>query len=128
MVWRGPHPILLLVLLATWLALARGETPFQRFQRQHVAPPKTGDENERAYCNRMMQDRDMTSPVCKPYNTFIHDGYRKRITDLCIAVWKPQGGVKRESRIEFPLINCELKTSAQSPTQGDQRKGINQTA
>ncbi|XP_067414721.1 ribonuclease-like [Emydura macquarii macquarii] len=114
MVWRGPHPMLLLVLLATWLALARGQPSFAVFQRQHVAPPRTDHQSERVYCNRMMQNRGMTSPVCKFTNTFIHDNINT-ITNVCGRGGTPAGGNLRESIAHFPLTICRLPGGSQTP-------------
>ncbi|XP_049624658.1 ribonuclease 4 [Suncus etruscus] len=44
---------------------------YQRFLRQHMDPEGTGGSD--GYCNLMMQRRRMTSPRCKPVNTFIHE-------------------------------------------------------
>ncbi|XP_067404301.1 ribonuclease-like [Emydura macquarii macquarii] len=114
MAWRGPHPMLLLILLATWLALARGETRFGKFQRQHVAPPRTRDESDRVYCNRMMQNRGMTSSKCKPTNTFIHVDDVKNITDVCGSGGTPAYGNLRDSNARFALTICKLRGGSQT--------------
>ncbi|XP_067389117.1 ribonuclease-like [Emydura macquarii macquarii] len=115
MAWRGPHPMLLLVLLATWLALARGETRFGKFQRQHVAPPRTGPQNNRDYCNSMMRSRGMTSPVCKRTNTFIHVNNVNPITNVCGPGGTPAPKNLHDSIAHFNLTTCRLQGGSQRP-------------
>ncbi|XP_067403001.1 ribonuclease-like [Emydura macquarii macquarii] len=114
MAWRGPHPMLLLVLLATWLALARGESRFEKFQRQHVAPPRTGDQDNRDYCNQMMYRRGMTRLVCKFTNTFIQDNVNN-ITEVCGRGGTPARGNLRNSNARFALTTCRLLGGLQRP-------------
>nr|XP_003474577.2 ribonuclease 4-like isoform X1 [Cavia porcellus] len=68
---------LLLLLLLTLIGLGLVQPSYgqdrmyQRFLRQHVDPQVTGGNDY--YCNLMMQRRRMTSPRCKPFNSFIHE-------------------------------------------------------
>ncbi|XP_049624660.1 ribonuclease 4-like [Suncus etruscus] len=68
---------LLLFLFLTLLGLgliqpSNGQSHmYQQFLRQHVDTQGTGGSS--GYCNLMMQRRGMTSPKCKPVNTFIHE-------------------------------------------------------
>ncbi|CAM4550170.1 unnamed protein product [Lepidochelys kempii] len=114
MAQRGPHPTLLLVLLAACLALARGETRYDKFLRQHIDYPKTAAPDTRTYCNQMMQRRGMTSPVCKFTNTFIHDSAAS-ITTICGSGGTPAGGNLRDSKASFALTTCRLQGGSQRP-------------
>ncbi|XP_036300744.1 ribonuclease 4-like isoform X1 [Pipistrellus kuhlii] len=76
---------LLLLLLLTLLGLRLvklfyGETPYEKFQRQHVDSEESGDTD--LYCNTMMEKRGMTSGHCKDFNTFIHENIRT-INNIC---------------------------------------------
>ncbi|XP_067392777.1 ribonuclease-like [Emydura macquarii macquarii] len=120
MAWRGPHPMLLLVLLATWLSLAWGETRFGKFKRQHVADPRPDYQNNRylnnsTYCNDMMQRQSMTSPVCKFTNTFIHVDNVNPVTDVCGSRGTPAHGNLRDSNARFPLTTCKHQGKTQRP-------------
>ncbi|XP_005412126.1 PREDICTED: ribonuclease 4 [Chinchilla lanigera] len=76
MALQRTHSLLLLLLLTL---LGLGLVPpsygqdrmYQRFLRQHVDPQETGGSDN--YCNLMMHRRKMTSPRCKPLNSFIHE-------------------------------------------------------
>ncbi|XP_004865050.1 ribonuclease 4 isoform X1 [Heterocephalus glaber] len=76
MALQRTHSLLLLLLL-TLLGLGLVQPSYgqdrmyQRFLRQHVDPQETGGDD--SYCHVMMQRRKMTSPKCKPFNSFIHE-------------------------------------------------------
>ncbi|XP_058913443.1 ribonuclease 4 isoform X2 [Kogia breviceps] len=85
MALQRTHALLLLLLL-TLLGLGLAQPSYgqnfmyQRFLQQHVDPRVTGGDHR--YCNLMMQRRRMTSPQCKPFNTFIHEA-NWRINSIC---------------------------------------------
>ncbi|XP_038226107.2 ribonuclease [Dermochelys coriacea] len=114
MAQRGPYPTLLLVLLAAWLALARGETYYKKFLRQHVDYPRTAILDARTYCNQMMQRRGMTSPVCKFTNTFVHAS-TDSITTICGPGGTPVSGNLRDSTASFAITTCRLQGGSQRP-------------
>nr|XP_005311844.1 ribonuclease [Chrysemys picta bellii] len=114
MAQRGHHLILLLVWLATWLTLARGETRYEKFLRQHVDYPKSSAPDSRTYCNQMMQRRGMTSAVCKFTNTFVHAS-ATTITTVCGSGGTPASGDLRDSKASFALTTCRLQGGSQTP-------------
>ncbi|XP_066041091.1 ribonuclease CL2-like [Chamaea fasciata] len=64
--------VLCMTLLLAALAGVLGETRYDKFLRQHVDYPQTSTQSALRYCNTMMARRQMTNPVCKYINTFVH--------------------------------------------------------
>ncbi|XP_070262260.1 ribonuclease 4-like [Myotis yumanensis] len=76
---------LLLLSLLTLLGLglvqpSYGETRYEKFQRQHV--DSTGPGGTDFYCISRMDQKGMTRPKCKDFNTFIHENIRT-INNIC---------------------------------------------
>nr|XP_014435816.1 ribonuclease-like [Pelodiscus sinensis] len=105
------HPMLLLVWLAVGLALAQGQT-YQAFKRKHINYPRTPVT---PYCNRMMQRRGMTTPVCKVLNTFIiaNDTNVKKVCNS-EGIPVPDTNLWTSTQT-FTLVNCRLRGAAHRP-------------
>ncbi|XP_024059034.2 ribonuclease-like [Terrapene carolina triunguis] len=117
MALRGACPALLLplVLLVTGLALARGESRYEKFLRQHVDAFDPSPPDARRYCNLLMRRRDMaTAHKCKHLNTFIHSS-ANQIEPVCGDGGEPAGGDLRLSEDPFPLTVCELQGGSDPP-------------
>ncbi|XP_067398645.1 ribonuclease-like [Emydura macquarii macquarii] len=107
--------LLPLALLAAGLALARGESRYEKFLRQHVDPSDPSPADPRRYCNDLMRRRDMaTDRSCKHLNTFIHSS-AEQIATVCGAGGEPAGGDLRLSEDAFPLTLCRLQGGAEPP-------------
>uniref|UniRef100_A0A8C8VJC2 Ribonuclease A-domain domain-containing protein n=1 Tax=Pelusios castaneus TaxID=367368 RepID=A0A8C8VJC2_9SAUR len=114
---RGPCPLLFLtlVLLATCLALAQGESHYEKFLRQHVDSSDPSPTDPRRFCNLLMRRREMaTSSSCKHLNTFIHSS-AEQIGSICDDGGEPAGGDLRLSEDSFPLTVCKLQGGADPP-------------
>uniref|UniRef100_A0A8C4Y6M4 Ribonuclease A-domain domain-containing protein n=1 Tax=Gopherus evgoodei TaxID=1825980 RepID=A0A8C4Y6M4_9SAUR len=113
---KGPRPLLFLtlVLLAACLAQLSEGASYRQFLTRHVDFPKSGGGNNRLYCNRIMQRRGLTRPVCKPTNTFIH-APTSQIEPVCRDGGEPAEGDLRLSEDPFPLTVCELQGGSDPP-------------
>ncbi|XP_075773441.1 uncharacterized protein LOC142825350 [Pelodiscus sinensis] len=113
----GPRPALLLplALLAAGLALAAGESRYEKFLRQHVDAAEPSPPDAGRYCSRMMQRRAMaTAGHCKHLNTFVH-ARAEQIQPVCGDGGRPAGGDLRLSTEPFPLTVCQLQGRARPP-------------
>ncbi|XP_066042255.1 ribonuclease CL2-like [Chamaea fasciata] len=64
--------VLCMTLLLAALAGVLGQLQYSRFLRQHVDYSQMSAQLGLRYCNTMMARRQMTNPVCKYTNTFVH--------------------------------------------------------
>ncbi|XP_074838839.1 ribonuclease-like [Carettochelys insculpta] len=110
----GPLPLLLPLLLSAGLGTAQRETPFQKFQRQHVDPSPRWEPDPRVYCNRMMAQRRMTVPVCKEINSFVH-GALDGIVAVCGRGGTLIHGNYHYSNAPFLVTDCQLTGGSRSP-------------
>ncbi|KAH1182143.1 ribonuclease-like [Mauremys mutica] len=104
---KGPHPLLFLtlVLLAACLAQLSEGANYRQFLNRHVDFPKSG--NDRLYCNRIMQRRGLTRPVCKPTNTFIH-APANQVQAICTYAGRCHGR-NCDSNASFSLTICRVR-------------------
>ncbi|XP_030395709.1 ribonuclease-like [Gopherus evgoodei] len=115
MALKRPHPMLLLVLvlLAGWLARLGQGASYPQFVRQHVDYPKTRARNDRSYCNLMMQRRGMARP-CKHTNTFVH-APASQLRDICGRAGRPAGRNLRNSNNRYRITICRLASGSTRP-------------
>uniref|UniRef100_A0A8C4Y5R9 Ribonuclease A-domain domain-containing protein n=1 Tax=Gopherus evgoodei TaxID=1825980 RepID=A0A8C4Y5R9_9SAUR len=78
----GPGLLLLIFLFPACLTAAGRETPYEKFQRQHVDTSGSWEPDPNRYCNLMMPRRNMTVSFCKDLNSFVH-GALAMITAVC---------------------------------------------
>uniref|UniRef100_A0A7M4E737 Ribonuclease A-domain domain-containing protein n=1 Tax=Crocodylus porosus TaxID=8502 RepID=A0A7M4E737_CROPO len=62
--------LLLMFLMSSWLTVDGRKSQYQAFQRQHINEPSHLPFND-ADCNTIVKSQKMTTPICKPFNTFI---------------------------------------------------------
>nr|XP_006113899.1 ribonuclease-like [Pelodiscus sinensis] len=108
------HPLLLLAWLATCLALASGETRYEKFLRQHVDYPESSAPDARTYCSQMMQRRGLASSTCKFTNSFVH-APAATISTICGSGGAPASGDLRDSNAAFAVTTCRLQGGSQKP-------------
>ncbi|XP_067398643.1 ribonuclease-like [Emydura macquarii macquarii] len=101
----GPALLLLLVL---WPAAAQRETPYEKFQRQHVDTAPGWEPDPSRYCNLMMPRRNMTVGFCKQLNSFVH-GDLGLITNVCGAGGTPRHGDFHYSNSPFNVTDCRAR-------------------
>ncbi|XP_050774014.1 ribonuclease-like [Gopherus flavomarginatus] len=106
---KGPRPLLFLtlVLLAACLAQLSEGASYRQFLNRHVDFPKSGGGNNRLYCNRIMQRRGLTHPVCKPTNTFIH-APTSQVQAICRGAGRCHGRNFCDSNSSFHLTTCRV--------------------
>ncbi|XP_016050154.2 ribonuclease 4 isoform X2 [Erinaceus europaeus] len=110
---------LLLLLLLTLLGLGLVQPSYgqsymyQRFLRQHVDPSVSGGND--GYCNVMMQRRKMIRPVCKQFNTFIHEDIGN-INSICsTANIQCKNGSMNCHQGVVKVTDCKVSGSSRSP-------------
>uniref|UniRef100_G1QF82 Ribonuclease 4 n=1 Tax=Myotis lucifugus TaxID=59463 RepID=G1QF82_MYOLU len=82
------------------------ETMYQRFLREHVDSTGTGGNS--SYCKKMMQEREMTRPRCKRFNTFIHEDIGT-IKNICKTPQIPcKNGKMNCHEGEVRVTDCRL--------------------
>ncbi|KAL8176493.1 UNVERIFIED_CONTAM: hypothetical protein K2H54_035598 [Gekko kuhli] len=96
--------LLLLILLGP---LPASPQTYQNFQRKHMDYPKTTPHlAPRQYCNQMMQRRRMTNPICKEFNSFIHEP-ANAVDAICTNGGTHVNGSLYDSHASFNLTNCQ---------------------
>ncbi|XP_067398644.1 ribonuclease-like [Emydura macquarii macquarii] len=98
----GPALLLLLVL---WPAAAQEESPYEKFQRQHVDTAPGWEQDLDLYCKLMIQRRNVSVDFCKPVNSFIHKELEV-ITAVCGAAGTPCPGNYHYSNSNFTVTDC----------------------
>ncbi|XP_060111766.1 ribonuclease-like [Heteronotia binoei] len=108
-------PLVLLLLLAGWLAAEAGAESYQKFLREHFDHPPTEVPDRRLYCDLLMQRRRLAGPHhCKHLNTFVH-AQPERLIDVCGPGGEPTEGDLRQSHDRFPLTVCKLRHGSWAP-------------
>ncbi|XP_032092213.1 ribonuclease-like [Thamnophis elegans] len=116
--WFKGFGLGLFVVLAAVLILGTFAATYQEFLEHHYDYPRSNVRGN--YCNGMMRRRGMTSPKCKPLNTFIHDT-RNRIIAVCgnegtlIPRVHPTDPDLWRSHREFRVTTCKLRGSSLDP-------------
>uniref|UniRef100_A0A8C8RWX6 Ribonuclease A-domain domain-containing protein n=1 Tax=Pelusios castaneus TaxID=367368 RepID=A0A8C8RWX6_9SAUR len=112
MAQRGHHYLLFLplILLAADLAQLSEGVGSPQFLNQHIDYPRSGSIIERGYCDRMMQRRGLTRPVCKATNIFIH-APASQVRTVCDRGGKHVHGNIYDSIAHFQLTVCQLVSS-----------------
>uniref|UniRef100_A0A7M4E710 Ribonuclease A-domain domain-containing protein n=1 Tax=Crocodylus porosus TaxID=8502 RepID=A0A7M4E710_CROPO len=87
--------LLLMFLMSSWLTVDGRKSQYQAFQRQHINEPSHLPFND-ADCNTIVKSQKMTTPICKPFNTFIQ----------CLHLSTAQN--RYYSNDSFYVTNCEL--------------------
>ncbi|XP_007462615.1 PREDICTED: ribonuclease 4 [Lipotes vexillifer] len=109
--------LLLLLLILLGLGLVQPsygqDGMYQRFLQQHVDPNVTGG-NE-SYCNLMMQRRNMTSPQCKPFNTFIHEDLQSNHSICSTANIRCKNGQMNCHQGVMKVTDCKKTESSRAP-------------
>ncbi|KAK2506687.1 hypothetical protein MC885_002271 [Smutsia gigantea] len=108
-------PLLVLALLVLGCVLGK-ESPFMKFQRQHM-DPGSAPSGSSSYCNQMMRRRNMTQGWCKPVNTFVHEPLED-VEAVCL-----QGNVTckngqpncHQSRSSMRITDCRLTGGSKYP-------------
>ncbi|XP_015272071.1 PREDICTED: ribonuclease-like [Gekko japonicus] len=99
---------MLLILLILLGPLPASPQTYQNFQRKHMDYPKTSPHlAARLYCNQMMQRRNMTNPICKEFNSFIHEPANV-VDAICTNGGTHVGRNLYDSHAAFHLTNCEV--------------------
>ncbi|XP_048676278.1 ribonuclease isoform X1 [Caretta caretta] len=102
----GPGLLLLIFLLLAYMAMARRETPYEKFQRQHVDTSRSWEPDPNRYCNLMMLRRNMTVSSCKELNSFVH-GVLAGVVAICSSEGTWHHGNFYYSNSPFPVTDCQ---------------------
>ncbi|XP_039354948.1 ribonuclease-like [Mauremys reevesii] len=110
----SPGLLLLIFLLPACLAAAGRETPYEKFQRQHVDTSGSWEPDPNRYCNLMMPRRNMTVSFCKDLNSFIH-GALAVITAVCGSGGTWHHGDFYYSNSPFQVTDCQTTGASRWP-------------
>ncbi|XP_030395659.1 ribonuclease-like isoform X1 [Gopherus evgoodei] len=110
----GPGLLLLIFLLPACLTAAGRETPYEKFQRQHVDTSGSWEPDPNRYCNLMMPRRNMTVSFCKDLNSFVH-GALAMITAVCGSggTWHHEDFYYSNS--PFQVTDCQTTGASRWP-------------
>ncbi|XP_050774003.1 ribonuclease-like [Gopherus flavomarginatus] len=110
----GPGLLLLIFLLPACLTAAGRETPYKKFQRQHVDTSGSWEPDPNRYCNLMMPRRNMTVSFCKDLNSFVH-GALAMITAVCGSggTWHHEDFYYSNS--PFQVTDCQTTGASRWP-------------
>ncbi|KAM7150790.1 ribonuclease-like [Macrochelys suwanniensis] len=110
----GPCLLLLIFLLPACLAAAWRETPYEKFQRQHVDTSGRWEPDPNRYCNLMMPRRSMTVSSCKDLNSFVH-GALAGIAAVCGSGGRRHHGDIYYSNSPFQVTDCKTTGASHWP-------------
>lgn len=110
----------LAILLGVLLVHSSEGATYRSFANSHILTTRIGNTNLNALCDRFMRHRWMTSPRCRPINTFILSG-AGAVKSVCSrggTLWQRN---LYDSRRRFSLLVCRL--TGGSPPNGCRYRG-----
>uniref|UniRef100_A0A670ZMD5 Ribonuclease A-domain domain-containing protein n=1 Tax=Pseudonaja textilis TaxID=8673 RepID=A0A670ZMD5_PSETE len=101
-------------LLGALLVVPSQGQSWAAFKNKHIdSKSQYPPHNMNLYCENQIRNRRMTSPRCKPHNTFI--SAPASIQAVCGPAGEPTVGDLRESNSSFPLTLCKLYRGSWAP-------------